>query len=109
MAAKIARMVVIILGVMILVVLGAIVWTAFDGPRDKGTNAAGENTQAGSDLLSPDPLSLGLPSPDCVIEQASTDGGRLTVITGGPADLPDCRRVFVIQLSSGRIQAEIRP
>lgn len=109
MAAQIARMIVIILGVLILIVLGAIVWTAFDGPRDTAPNAGGENTQGGPDRLSPDLLSLGLPSPACVIEQARTDGGRLTVITGGPADLPDCRRVFVIQLSSGRIQAEIRP
>ncbi|MBS27692.1 MAG: hypothetical protein CL566_02025 [Alphaproteobacteria bacterium] len=96
-------MIVIILGVLILIVLGAVIWTAFDGPRNAGSNAGGENTQ-----IAPDHLSLGLPSPDCVIEQARTDGGRLTVITGGPASLPDCRRVFVIQLSSGRIQAEIR-
>ena len=104
MAIQVLRTIVIVLGVLILVVLGAVIWTAFDGPRGAGTTAGGENTQA-----APDPLSLGLPSPDCVIEAASTDAGRLTVITGGPANLPDCRRVFVIQLSSGRVQAEVRP
>ena len=103
MAIQVLRTIVIVLGVLILVVLGAVIWTAFDGPRS-GTGADSENSHA-----APDPLSLGLPSPDCVIEAASTDAGRLTVITGGPANLPECRRVFVIQLSSGRVQAEVRP
>ncbi len=104
MAIKILRTIVIVLGVLILVVLSAVIWTAFDGPRGADTTAGGENTQ-----VAPDPLSLGLVSPECLIEAASTNAGRLTIITGGPPNLLDCRRVFVIQLSSGRVQAEIRP
>lgn len=104
MAIHVLRTIVIVLGVLILAVFGAIIWTAFDDDGDTGAAPGGNNTQA-----TPDHLSLGLPSPACVIEQASTNAGRLTVITGGPANLPDCRRVFVIQLSSGQIQAEIRP
>jgi len=104
LAIQVLRTIVIVLGVLILVVLGAVIWTAFDGPRGGGPNGGAENTQA-----APDPLSLGLPSPDCVIEAASTNSGRLTLITGSPANLPECRRVFVIQLSTGRVQAEVRP
>jgi hypothetical protein len=108
LAIHVLRTIVIVLGVLILAVFGAIIWTAFDDDGDTAQNGAavsgGENGGA-----APDRLSLGLPSPACVIEQARSEGGRLTVITGGPANLPDCRRVFVIQLSSGRIQAEIRP
>jgi hypothetical protein len=104
LAIHVLRTIVIVLGVLILAVFGAIIWTAFDDDGEPGAVSGGNNTQA-----TPDRLSLGLPSPACVIEQASTNAGRLTVITGGPANLPECRRVFVIQLSSGQIQAEIRP
>ncbi len=104
MAIHVLRTIVIVLGVLILAVFGAIIWTAFDDDGDAGPDSAGETGAA-----IPDRLSLGLPSTACVIEQASTNAGRLTVITGGPANLPECRRVFVIQLSSGQIQAEIRP
>lgn len=104
MAIHVLRTIVIVLGVLILAVFGAIIWTAFDDDGDRGAVSGDDNSQA-----APDRLSLGLPSPACVIEQARSEGGRLTVITGGPANLPECRRVFVIQLSSGRIQAEIRP
>ncbi|MEP4379044.1 MAG: hypothetical protein ABJ215_02505 [Alphaproteobacteria bacterium] len=104
MAIHVLRTIVIVLGVLILAVFGAIIWTAFDDDGDSGAVAGGETGGA-----MPDRLSLGLPSPVCLIEQATTNAGRLTIITGGPADLPECRRVFVIQLSSGRIQAEIRP
>ncbi|HCP01409.1 MAG: hypothetical protein CL573_02605 [Alphaproteobacteria bacterium] len=102
MAIQILRTIVIVLGVLILVVLGAVIWTAFEGPRGSSPNVGGENTQP-----APDRLSLGLSSPDCVITTASTDAGRLTIITAGPPSLPDCHRVFVIQLSSGRVQMEI--
>lgn len=104
MAIHVLRTIVIVLGVLILVVFGAIIWTAFDDDGDTGPDSGGETGAA-----TPDRLTLGLPSPVCVIEQASTNAGRLTIITGGPANLPECRRVFVIQMSSGRIQAEIRP
>jgi hypothetical protein len=104
LAIHVLRTIVIVLGVLILVVVGAIIWTAFDDEGDTGAVSGSETNGA-----VPDRLSLGLPSPACIIEQASTSGGRLTVITGGPANIPECRRVFVIQLSSGRIQAEIRP
>ena len=104
MAIQVLRAIVIVLGVLIVVVLGAVIWTALDGPPDLSTTARTNNTQA-----APGPLSLGLPSVDCVIEAARTDAGRLTIITGGPAKLPDCRRVFVIQLSNGRVQVEIQP
>lgn len=104
MAIHVLRTIVIALGLLILAVFGAIIWTAFDD--DGGRDAVSGGETAGA---APDRLSLGLPSPACTIEQARAEGGRLTVITGGPANLPDCRRVFVIQLSSGRIQAEIRP
>ena len=74
MAIQVLRTLVIVLGVLILVVLGAVIWTAFDGPRSgDAARDAGE--------AAPDPLTLGLPSPDCVIEAASTDAGRLTIIT----------------------------
>lgn len=104
MAIHVLRTIVIALGVLILAVVGAIIWTAFDDGGDTRAVSGGDNSQA-----APDRLSLGLPSPACTIEQASTAAGRLTIITGGPANLPECRRVFVIQLSSGRIQAEISP
>jgi hypothetical protein len=104
LAIHVLRTIVIALGVLILAVVGAIIWTAFDDDGDTRATSRGYNSQA-----APDRLSLGLPSPACTIEQASTAAGRLTIITGGPANLPECRRVFVIQLSSGRIQAEIRP
>ena len=104
MAIHVLRTIVIVLGVLILAVFGAIIWTAFDDDGDSAAVSGGDNNQA-----APDRLSLGLPSPACVIEQARSEGGRLTVITGGPASLPECRRVFVIQLSSGQVQAEIRP
>ena len=104
MAIHVLRTIVIALGILILAVVGAIIWTAFDDGGDTRAVSRGDNSQA-----APDRLSLGLPSPACTIEQASTAAGRLTIITGGPANLPECRRVFVIQLSSGRIQAEIRP
>jgi hypothetical protein len=104
LAIHVLRTIVIALGVLILAVVGAIIWTAFDDGGDSGAASGGDNTQA-----APDRLSLGLPSPACTIEQASTAAGRLTVITGGPANLPECRRVFVIQLSSGRIQTEVSP
>ncbi|MDA0785016.1 MAG: hypothetical protein O3B37_01900 [Proteobacteria bacterium] len=104
MAIHVLRTIVIVLGVLILAVFGAIIWTAFDDDGDSSAVSGGTNSGA-----APDRLSLGLPSPACTIEQARSEGGRLTVITGGPANLPECRRVFVIQLSSGRIQAEIRP
>ena len=108
MAIHILRTIVIVLGVLILGVVGAIIWTAFDDDDD-GRGTTGSVSGGETSGAAPDRLSLGLPSPACIIEQASTSGGRLTVITGGPANLPECRRVFVIQLSSGRIQAEISP
>tara|TARA_R110002110_G_scaffold85816_4_gene223702 strand:- start:35339 stop:35653 length:315 start_codon:yes stop_codon:yes gene_type:complete len=104
LAIHVLRTIVIALGVLILVVVGAIIWTAFDDDGGSGAVSRGDNSQA-----MPDRLSLGLPSPACTIEQARAEGGRLTVITDGPENLPECRRVFVIQLSSGRIQAEISP
>ena len=104
MAIHVLRTIVIVLGVLILAVFGAIIWTAFDDDGETGAVSGGE---ASGEV--PDLLSLGLPSPACTIEEASTAAGRLTIITGGPANLPECRRVFVIQLSSGRIQTEVSP
>lgn len=104
MAIHVLRTIVIVLGVLILAVFSAIIWTAFDDDGETDAVSGGETSGT-----VPDRLSLGLPSRACTIEQASTAVGRLTIITGGPANLPDCHRVFVIQLSSGQIQAEIQP
>ncbi len=57
------------------------------------------NGGAGADTVT---RSLNL-SADCVIEEASTDNGLLTIVIGGA---PDCIAVRVIDLATGNAVAE---
>ena len=94
------RNLVIFLGVLILMAFAMVVWGII------GTSNLDGNGEITKDLQN---LSLGLPA-GCEIRSAQSAGDRLTIVTQGAADQRvECARVFVIDTTTGDIQAEIRP
>jgi hypothetical protein len=100
LSALVLRTLVIVLGMLILAAFAAVIWGIVVASNDDGNGAITETLEE---------RSLGLPSAACRIVRATTEGGLLTVVSDGPAGDPECNRVFVVDLASGRIRAEIRP
>lgn len=87
------KAVVIIMAVLIFVGLVAVVWAIFNlnkptGNRDVAKLAA--------------ELSLELPA-GCEIAGMELDGGRLAVRTTGPQSAPNCERIYIVDLSRGKV------
>ncbi len=108
MSVNALRNIVIGLGVLIVIALGALVWGIVDASKRAGNG--GEPPRAESPASgTPRAVDLGLPD-SCEILSAETDGSRLVVTTGGaPADRAECARVFVINTNSGRIRMSVEP
>jgi hypothetical protein len=98
--AKALRTIVIVLGILILAAFAAVIWGI--------VNATDEDGNAALDAF-PDAIALGLPSPQCRIVGADSEDGLLYVVTDGPADLPECNRVMIVDPASGRVATAVRP
>ena len=108
MSVNALRNIVIGLGVLIVIALGALVWGIVDASKRAGNGesaVADESPAAGT----PRAVDLGLPD-TCAILSAEVDGSRLVVTTGGaPADRAECARTFVINTNSGRVRMSVQP
>jgi hypothetical protein len=96
--------VVIGLAVLIVVVLGAIVWSIINlnQPAD---NRSGAISDAGRTGEIAETLSLDLPA-GCEISDMELNGRRLAVRTTG---LGDCARIYIVDISSGVVITTVAP
>lgn len=91
------KAVVIIMGVLIFVALGAVVWAILnlETPGDSRPVA---------DLV--EELSLGLPA-GCEIAGMNLDGERLAVRTAGAPGSTDCARIYIIDVTRGAVIGQV--
>lgn len=98
------KAVVIILGVLILVVLGAVIWAVLNLDDSGGVRSVDESAAEPAAW----DLSLDLPA-GCEIAATQIDGRRLVVRTVGPAGLAGCGRIHIVDLKRGEVLGTVAP
>lgn len=89
------KVAIVVMAVLIVVAVGAIVWAIVNLKKPSDNHPAAARS---------DNISLGLPA-GCEIADMTLDGKRLAVRTAGSG--ADCARVYVVDVSSGRIVATV--
>ena len=91
---KALKAIVIAMAVFIFIALIAVIWAIFNftKPSEKPKNSTEYSK----------PLSLGL-SAKCKMSEIDLNGQKMSIRTSGHSDTSNCEKIYIVDLSSGKV------